>query len=69
MSLVLALLIAASPTGAEKPAGRRPVVRIATASVTIIRAETIRLEPSSAPAGQFDRQYRQRDSVQITEFF
>ncbi len=68
MIALIPLLLAASPVAGDPPA-RRPVISVATASVTIIRAEPVAVKPQPSAAPQTDRQYRQRDAVRLVEFF
>jgi hypothetical protein len=66
MIALLPLLLAAAPAPVAE---RMPVSKVATASVTIIRAETIEVEPKPSTPPKPDRQYRQRDSVPMVEFY
>jgi len=69
MIALLPLLLATAPAAADAAPMRRPVAVMATASVTIVRAERVevKLQPDSRP--QTDRQYRQRDSAPMVDFY
>ena len=69
MIALLPLLLATAPVVGDAAPVRRPVNVMATASVTIIRAEPVEAKPQPASAAQTDRQYRQRDSAPMVEFF
>jgi hypothetical protein len=66
MTALLPLLLAAAPIATAE---RMPVSKVATVSVTIIRAELIEVKPRPSVTPQTDRQYRQRDSVPMVDFF
>jgi hypothetical protein len=68
MIALIPLLMAAAPVAGDPPM-HRPVIAVATASVTIIRAEAVVVKPLPFAAPQTDRQYRKRDSVPLVEFF
>ena len=64
---LLPLLLAASPATAPAPSVRAS--RIGTATVQIIRAEPVSVEPTISEEKQPDRQYRRRDQIPLVEFF
>ena len=67
MIALLPLLLAAAPVGDAD--ARRPVSRVAVASVTIIAAERVEVKPPSSRDKPQDRQYRRRNAVPMVEFF
>ncbi len=69
MIALLPLLLAAAPVASDAPAARTQVSRAAVATVTIIRAEPVEVTPISLADAKTDRQYRQRDSVPMVEFY
>jgi hypothetical protein len=69
MIALLPLLLAATPVASEAPAVRQQASRVATATVTIISAERIEVRPTSTASARTDRQYRNRGSVPMVEFF
>jgi hypothetical protein len=69
MNALFALLLAVAPVASDAPVTRAPVSRVAVATVTIIRAEPVEVRPTSSGDTKTDRQYRQRDSVPMVEFF
>jgi hypothetical protein len=69
MIALLPLLLAAAPVAGESVAVKRPVTRVASASVRIIHAERITSETVEAKAGKPDRQVRQREAKPLVEFF
>lgn len=68
ISLVPLLLATASLTS-DAPETGKGVSHVAVATVTIIQAEVITARPASTDTTQTDRQYRQRDSVPMVDFF
>ena len=66
MMALLPLMLVAAPVAND---GVRSVGRIAVASVTIIRAEPVEVEPRPLQRFRHDRQYRQRAAVPIIDFF
>jgi hypothetical protein len=69
MIALLPLFLAAAPiAGGDLPA-RPQVARLATASVTIIRAERIGPSVADSNRADSDREVRQRDHRPLIEFF
>ncbi|MEP7349764.1 MAG: hypothetical protein ABI668_07400 [Sphingorhabdus sp.] len=68
---LLPLLLAATGIGHPEMIGpQRPVAtRVAVAAVRIIRAETVDVQKAPRTNQKMDRQYRQRDSVPMVEFY
>ncbi len=66
--IALLPLLLATASVADTDA-RRPVSRVAVASVTIIAAERVEVNPPPAQGKEQDRQYRRRDTVPMVEFF
>lgn len=66
--LLFLALTAATPTGSEAPP-TRSAVRLGTASVTIIQAERIVVEPTQAGPLQQDRHIRKREEKPLVEFY
>ena len=69
MMTFLSLLLASVPVAADALPARKPVAVMATATVTIIRIERIEIEPQSGSLQPTDRQFRQRDSVPMVDFY
>jgi len=65
--LFFILTAAASLEGGPPPT--RAVVRLGTASVTIIQAERIVAEPSQTDPVRQDRQIRKREEKRLVEFY
>jgi hypothetical protein len=64
---LLPLLLAATPVVPEAMPSR--VSRVATATVQIIRLESVSAQVEPKEAKPADRQYRQRDDMPLVEFF
>ena len=69
MIALLPLLLAAAPVSSDAPVVRTQARRVAVATVTIIQAEPVEVTPISSADAKTDRQYRQRDSVPMVEFY
>jgi hypothetical protein len=69
MIALLPLLLAATPLAGDSVSDKRPVTRVASASVRIIQSERITLQLVEAKAEKPDRQVRQRDAKPLVEFF
>lgn len=69
MIALLPLLIAATQVGGDNVAPKRPVTRLASATVTIIQAERIAPSLVGIQAPMSDRQIRQREARPIIEFY
>ena len=67
-SLLFLMLTAATPTVVGSPPTRR-VVRVGTASATIIQAERIAAERTQAEPRRQSRQIRTRDAKLLIEFY
>jgi hypothetical protein len=63
------LLLATSALVSDGPTTRSQVSRVAVATVTIIQAEPVAVTPPLSSSASTDRQYRQRDSVPMVDFF
>jgi hypothetical protein len=64
---LLPLLLAASPATAPNASPR--VSRVGTATVQIIRAESVMPKSPEQDRKQRDRQYRQRDDMPLVDFY
>jgi hypothetical protein len=69
MIALLPLLLAVTPVAGDSVAVKRPVTRVASASVRIIQAERITPALVDATAAKPDRQVRQREAKPLVEFF
>ena len=67
MIVFLPMLLATTPVADTQV--WRPATKVAVATVTIIRAESVEIPKANAKATQQDRQYRNRDSAPLVEFF
>ena len=64
---LLPLMLAASPATAPTVPSR--VSRVGSATVQIIRAEPVSAKPRVEDIKQRDRQYRQRESMPLVDFY
>lgn len=69
MVTLLSLLIAATPVAGDNAAARRPVSRLASATVTIVHAERIVVSLVEAQSPMPDRQIREREARPMVEFY
>ena len=69
MISLLPLLIAAAPVMSDAPDAGKRASHVAMATVTIIQAEVVAATPVPSDITRTDRQYRQRGSVPMVEFF
>jgi hypothetical protein len=69
MFALLPFLLAATPVAGDSIAVRRPVSRVASASVRIIRAERFKPELVHLDTRKPDRQVRLREAKPLIEFF
>ena len=67
MFALLPFLLAAAPMAT--PAAPPRVSRVATATVQIIKLESVSADADRNSAVPVDRQYRQRDAMPLVEFF
>ena len=67
--LALMMLATAVAQGADRGGTYSPKITVATASVTILRAERITGKLHDQPSDQQDRQVRVRDRMSLVEFF
>lgn len=66
--LLFLILTAAAPMEGGSPP-TRTVVRLGTASVTIVQAERIVAEPTQTDPRRQDRQIQKRDGKRLVEFY
>jgi hypothetical protein len=69
MIALLPLLLAATPVAGDGVVASRPVTRVASASVRIIRGERITAVTVETKTRTPDRQIRQREAKRLVEFF
>lgn len=69
MIVLMPLVLFAAPLVQETAMPTQRVVKLATATVTIIQAQRIKVTDTDQPKRQSDRQIRQREQKPIVEFF